>query len=44
MKTIKKNTGKVIMIFILITSAIAIQSCYAQKHHKSVPCPCEKRR
>ena len=44
MKDIVKILGKVFWIIMIAVFLFGIQSCYAKKHHKAVPCPCEKRK
>jgi len=35
---------KQVFIIIMFIMLLAISGCAAQKHHKAVPCPCEKRK
>jgi len=45
MKNIKKHFTGFVLVLLTIAYMLAFQSCHAQKHHhKSVPCPCEKKR
>jgi len=38
-----KNAAKLLLTLLLLASFMANYACTAQKHHKAVPCPCEKR-
>jgi hypothetical protein len=33
---------KMLLLVLLVAAGIVLNSCFAQKKHGSVPCPCEK--
>ncbi len=42
--SIRKLRKVFVPFLIAVILIVAVQSCHAQKHHKSLPCPCEKKR